>query len=174
MQSENKPALIVIDVQNDYFPGGSFPLWNTEATLVSVEKAIRTAKGKGIPVIYIQHVSNSPGPLLNKETEGVKIHPSVLAAGPDVPVVVKEFADSFEKTTLHATLQSLCVNELILAGMMTQNCVTHTALSRRADDYRRVTVLTDATTTVSEILHMIAIGGMSTRVGLATIEQALA
>jgi hypothetical protein len=50
--------------------------------------------------------------------------------------------------------------------MMTQNCVTHTALSRQADSYERVTVLTDACTTVSEMLHAIALHALSTRVRL--------
>jgi len=63
---------------------------------------------------------------------------------------------------------------LVLCGMMTQNCVTHTALSRRADDYRQVTVLTDACTTTTEMLHLIAVDGLSTRVTLATVDEALA
>ena len=51
-------ALLVIDLQNDYFPGGKFPLWNTEATLANVEQAIRSARAKGVPVIHIQHIAN--------------------------------------------------------------------------------------------------------------------
>ena len=57
--------------------------------------------------------------------------------------------------------------------MMTQNCVTHTAVSRRADDYRKVTVLTDASTTTTEMLHLIAVAGLSPRVTLASVDQAL-
>jgi nicotinamidase-related amidase len=105
-------------------------------------------------------------PFFNAGTEGVKIHPRILAAAPDAPVVVKHFADSFERTNLHATLQALGATELVLCGMMTQNCVTHTALSRQADAYGRVTVLTDACTTVSEMLHAIALHALSTRVRL--------
>jgi nicotinamidase-related amidase len=36
-------ALPVIDLQNDYFPGGKFPLWNTDAVLQHVERAIENA-----------------------------------------------------------------------------------------------------------------------------------
>ena len=58
--------------------------------------------------------------------------------------------------------------------MMTQNCVTHTAVSRRADDYKKVTVLTDVITTVSEMLHLIAVTGRARRVTLSTLDEALA
>lgn len=88
-------------------------------------------------------------------------------------MVIKQQADAFEGTTLHETLQGLGADELIVCGMMTQNCVTHTAISRRADDYRRVTVLSDASATVSQILHLIALKAMSNRVTLATSEQVL-
>ena len=173
----SKPALVVIDVQNEYFPGGALPLWNPEPALAATERAIRAARSQGIPVIHVQHVadaSKGPSPFFNAGTEGVKIHPQVLAAAPDAPVVVKQYADSFEQTTLHEKLQGLGVDELILCGMMTQQCVTHTAVSRRASDYRKVTVLTDATTTLNELVHALALNGLSTRVELAKVDQALA
>ncbi len=47
-------ALLVIDVQNDYFAGGKLPLWNTETTLNNIKSAVREAVAKQIPVIFIQ------------------------------------------------------------------------------------------------------------------------
>lgn len=172
----SRPALIVIDLQNDYFPGGAFPQHNAEETLSSVFNAILRARQKGMPVIHVQHVadrSQGLAPFFNAGTHGVAIHTEILYAAPDAPIVVKHFADSFEQTTLHETLQSLQVNELLLCGMMTQNCVTHTALSRKADLYRKVTVLSDACTTVSSLLHAIALHALSTRVHLAAVAEAL-
>ena len=58
--------------------------------------------------------------------------------------------------------------------MLTQNCVTHTAVLRRADDYKKVTVLTDASTTVSEMLHLIAVTGRAPRVTLSILDEELA
>lgn len=168
-----KPALVVIDVQNDYFEGGAFPLWNTERTLAATEQAIRAARAKGLPVVCVQHVANGPSPFFNAGTRGVELHERVRAAAGDAPVVVKRHADAFDGTTLHGTLQRLGADELVVCGMMTQNCVTHTALSRRADDYRKVTVLGDACTTASEMLHRIALNGLSRRVALATVDEAL-
>jgi nicotinamidase-related amidase len=170
----SKPALVVIDVQNDYFEGGAFPLWEPQKALAATERAIRGARAQGIPVVCIQHIANGPSPFFNAGTAGVEIHERIRAAAPDAPVVVKRHADAFEKTTLHETLQGLGADELIVCGMMTQNCVTHTAISRRADDYRKVTVLTDASTTVSEILHKIAVSALAPRVTLATVDQLLA
>ncbi|MBK6404786.1 MAG: isochorismatase family protein [Holophagales bacterium] len=51
-------ALLVIDLQNDYLPGGAFPLWNAEATLEVVERSIARAREKGVPVVIVQHVAD--------------------------------------------------------------------------------------------------------------------
>lgn len=165
-------ALLVIDLQNDYFPDGKFPLWNTDVVLRNVELAIGRAQAQGVPVILVQHVARQGvAPFLNEGTVGAEIHPRVLAAAPNAPVVVKEHADSFEKTNLQETLGKLGVTELLICGMMTQNCVTHTAISKAAENYD-VTILPDCCTTVSEILHLIAIHAISTRVTLSASTEA--
>lgn len=168
-------ALLVIDLQNDYSPGGLFPLWNAEVVLANVEQAVERARGRGVAVILVQHVadgSSGIAPFFNAGTAGVEIHPRVLAAAPEAPVVVKHFADSFEQTTLEETLQALGVDELLICGMMTQNCVTHTAISKAAEKYQ-VSVLVDCCTTVTELLHQIALHALSTRVTLVSSTVAL-
>ena len=168
-----KKALLVIDLQNDYFPGGKFPLWNTYAILQNIERAIAKANAQGIPVIHIQHVAKQGmAPFFNEGTPGADIHPSILAAAPKAPVVVKEFADGFEQTNLEETLTKLGVTDLLVCGMMTQNCVTHTAISKTVEKYN-VTILPDCCTTVSEILHLIALHAVSTRVNLLPSSEAL-
>lgn len=163
--STSQRALIVIDIQNDYFADGQFPLWNAEGTLANVELAIGRARELGIPVVLIQHVAAGPAPFFNRGTPGAELHPRIAAVAGDAPLVVKQFADAFHQTTLEETLRRLGVDELLICGMMTQNCVTHTAISKSAESYQ-VTVLTDCCTTVSEILHKIALNGLSTRVSL--------
>ncbi len=86
--------------------------------------------------------------------------------------MVKQFADGFHQTTLEEKLTGLGVTDLLVCGMMTQNCVTHTAISKAADKYA-VTVLPDCCTTVSEILHQIALHALSTRVKLVPSGEAL-
>ncbi|MFN5529727.1 MAG: cysteine hydrolase family protein [Planctomycetaceae bacterium] len=166
-------ALLLIDLQADYFPGGKFPLWNTEVVLENLERAIARAQAQGVPVIHIQHIARGGlAPFFLEGTPGADIHPRILAAAPKAPVVVKEFADSFEKTNLEATLTKLGVTDLLVCGMMTQNCVTHTAISKAAEKYN-VTILPDCCTTVSEILHLIALHAVSTRVKLTPSSEAI-
>ena len=166
-------ALLLIDLQNDYFPGGKFPLWNTAAVLTNIEQAIKAARTKGIPVIHIQHIAKTGiAPFFNQGTAGAKIHPRLLAAAPDAPIVVKEYADSFVGTKLEETLSGLGVDELLVCGMMTQNCVTHTAISKSAEKYK-VSILPDCCTTVDEMLHNIALRAVSTRVSLVPAKDAI-
>lgn len=170
-----KKALLLIDIQNDYFSGGKFPLWNTEATLDTIVSAIKAAQAKGVAVIHVQHVANPAAgiaPFFNQGTEGVAIHPRVLEAAPDAPVVVKEFADSFYRTNLEEILSGLGVTDLLVCGMMTQNCVTHTAISKAAEKYS-VTVLPDCCTTVDAMIHNIALHAVSTRIALLPATEAI-
>lgn len=171
----NQTALIVIDLQNDYFPGGKFPLWNTDLTLDNVKRAIGKANEKNLPVIHVQHIADPAmgiSPFFNEGTDGAAIHPEVLALAPESDVVVKHFADSFEGTNLDEVLAKYGVTELLVCGMMTQNCVTHTAISKAAEKYE-VSILMDCCTTVDEMIHNIALHAVSTRVPLVTIEQKL-
>jgi nicotinamidase-related amidase len=170
-----KKALLLIDLQNDYFPGGKFPLWNTDITLSNIEQAMNAAKAKNIPIIHIQHIANPElgvAPFFNQGSEGAKIHSRILETAPDAPIVIKEFADSFVKTNLEEILTGLGVDELLVCGMMTQNCVTHTAISKSAEKYK-VSILPDCCTTVDEMLHNIALHAVSTRLSLVPSKEAI-
>ena len=166
MKPSSQRALIVIDIQNDYFPDGKFPLWQPEAVLARIEQAIAEARRQGTAVIFVQHVadaSKGPAPFFNPGTSGVALHSRLLQAAPDAPIVVKRFADSFLETDLASHLAALKVEELLICGMMTQNCVTHTAISKSAERYR-VSVLSDCCTSVSQMIHLIALNGVAPRV----------
>ena len=100
-------ALLIIDVQNDYFPGGALPLWNAEATLDAIVDAIDRARARGEAVVLVQHVAASAdSPLFQPGTTGVGIHARILAAAPDASVIVKQYADSFHQTRLSGVLDS--------------------------------------------------------------------
>ena len=171
----SKQALIVIDLQNDYFPEGKFPLWNTEVTLAKIEVTIAKARTKHIPIILVQHIADASkgiAPFFNAGTTGADIHPRILKAAPDGIVVTKAFADSFHFTTLEETLTKLDIEELLICGMMTQNCVTHTAISKAAEKYS-VKILSDCCTTVSQMIHLIALNAVSTRITLIESSDAI-
>ena len=169
----NKTALLVIDIQKDYFPGGAYPLWQPEETVVNTLSAMALAQSHGVDIIHVQHVFDTPAPFFNKGTEGIEIDPRILQAAPESPIVVKSFADSFEQTNLEGLLKERGITSLLICGMMTHNCVTHTAISKAADKYD-VIVITDCCTTIDEMVHNIALSGMSNRVSQKAAAEAFA
>lgn len=169
-----KRALIVIDVQNDYFADGLFPQWEAERVLENSLTAIAHASAAGDEVILIQHIAANdagPAPFFNPDTPGVELHPKLLAAVPAATRVVKQHADSFLNTRLHEVLLASGCTELLLCGMMTQNCVTHTALSPLASGYR-MAVIPEACSSVSQMIHLIALRALSDRVPLLSLAAA--
>ncbi len=170
--SKAERALLVIDIQNDYFADGKFPLWNAQGVLDACLAAIAAAKAKGVAVVLVRHVSGAAAPFFQEGSAGAELRPEILAAAPDAPIVVKRHADAFHLTDLDKVLQDMGVRELLICGMMTQNCVTHTVLSKAAEKYA-VAVLPDCCATVSEILHKIALNALSTRVRLAPSGEAI-
>lgn len=170
----DQQALLIIDLQNDYFPQGKYPQYNSLQILTNIEIAINRAKQQNMPIIVIQHVAdavNGIAPFFNVGSVGVEIHPTILKHVTSADLVIKSHADSFEKTNLELLLQQHKVTELLITGMMTQNCVTHTALSKAAEKYG-VTVIADCCTSVDTMIHNIALNALSTRVNLQTTERA--
>ncbi len=169
-----KKALLVIDLQYDYFEGGKYPLWNTDAVLKNIKIAMTKAQDQSIPVIFIQHIvpkeAGGLAPFFNEGTHGANIHEDLLALAPNAKVITKAFADGFYQTKLEATLDKLGIEKILVCGMMTQNCVTHTAISKSAEKYE-VKLLPECTTTVDEMLHNIALHAISTRIEFETIEE---
>ena len=86
--------------------------------------------------------------------------------------MTKAYADSFYQTNLDQILSDLGATKLFVCGMMTQNCVTHTAISKAAEKYE-VVILPDCCTTVDAMIHNIALRAVSTRLKLEPSERAL-
>lgn len=173
MTSNQHRALIVIDVQSDYFPEGNYPLWEPEATLKQTLQLIEKARAAEVPVVFIQHIADKakgPAPFFNGDSPGVELHADISAVLADTPLVTKSAADAFHQTNLGATLDEMRITDLLICGMMTQNCVTHTAISKSAEKYD-VSVVSDCCATVDKMLHLIALNALSTRVKLVESES---
>lgn len=155
-------ALIVIDIQNDYFPGGAFPLEAPEAACQAAVRAINKAHEEGWLVIGVQHVTTPDGPFFRPGSEGVKIHPEIVAALGNAPVIVKKEADSFFETGLEALLRENGISDVYLTGMMTQHCVTHTALSPQAKGMK-VHIITEGCAAPTKALSDLALAGLHAR-----------
>jgi nicotinamidase-related amidase len=112
-------ALLIIDIQNDYFPGGAFPLVEPEAAAANAARVLAGFRAGGEPVVHLQHVSAEPdAPFFVAGTEGTEIHPSVAPAEGE--------PNGFLGTGLQDTLRSRDVDRLVVAGMMSSMCVDAT------------------------------------------------
>ncbi len=166
-----KKALLIVNVQNDYFKGGTFHLWDAEKTLDNILSAIEICKSKNYPVIIIQHIEGQSAPFLKKDSYGVKVVDKILKAAPDAPVIINCHADSFVKTDLNKILEKFDIDELLVCGMMTQDSVTHTAISNKKSKNYKTFIIKDACTSVSEILHVMALHANSTWVDLISFQE---
>ncbi len=139
-------ALLIIDVQNDYFPGGKFELVGAVQALEQVKTVLGRFREKGAPVIFVQHMNASPdAPFFIPNTFGAEIHPDIAPLS-DEPVVVKHTPNSFFQTNLLELLRAKKVSELVVCGMMTHMCIDTTV--RAAKDHGiPVTLLYDACAT---------------------------
>lgn len=122
-----KTALIIIDIQNDYFPGGRMELVGAEAAAQRAKEALVYFRNHNLPAIHIRHLSTRPtATFFLPGTSGIEIHPSVAPLAGEA-VFVKNFPNSFRETPLLEHLRGLGVKRLALAGMMTSMCVDATA-----------------------------------------------
>jgi nicotinamidase-related amidase len=119
-------ALLLIDIQNDYFPRGAMELIGATDAGTQAGKLLAAFRAKGLPIIHIQHISTRPGAtFFLPETTGVEIHESVSPNAGET-IFQKSFPNSFRETGLLEHLRRLQVTKLIIAGMMTQMCVDTT------------------------------------------------
>lgn len=141
-----RKALIVIDLQNDYFPGGKFPLVGTEAAAANAARLIAAARQAGDLVIHVRHESPADsGRFFAAGTPGAQTHDLVRAV-PEETVVVKNRINAFRDTNLKALLDDAGVEDITIAGAMSHMCID--AATRAAADFGyRVTVVHDAVAT---------------------------
>ena len=132
MSSDNL-ALILIDIQNDYFPDGKNEL---EGSIQAGQKAallLSHFREHKLPLVHIQHISNRPGAtFFIPGTRGAEIHPLVKPLKNET-IFQKHFPNSFRGTLLLDHLRQSGIIRLVIAGMMTHMCVD--ATTRAANDF---------------------------------------
>ncbi len=139
-------ALIVIDIQNDYFPGGAMELEGADAAGAKAGEAIARFRKEGKPVIHVRHLSVRPGStFFLPNTKGAEIHAAVKPTGGET-VIEKNFPNSFRNTNLKDVLEKQGIKNLVVAGMMTHMCVD-ASVRHAADLGYKITLLGDACAT---------------------------
>jgi nicotinamidase-related amidase len=136
-------ALVIVDIQNDYFPGGANPLHQPEAAAAAARRVLESFRAAGEPVVHIQHVWDAPdAPFMRPGTDGVEIHPQVAPLAGE-RVIQKDAPNAFLRTPLERELRARDVDALVVCGMMTSMCVDATVRAA-ADLGFEVTVVHDA------------------------------
>lgn len=135
-------ALIVVDIQNDYFPGGKWPLAGADAAADNAAKVIQAARDAGDLIVFIRHESGADAPFFTPGSDGAKLHPKVLNLESE-PVVLKHFPNSFRETGLQALLKDKGVENLLIIGSMSHMCIDATTRAA-ADLGYKVKVIEDA------------------------------
>ncbi|KNC12674.1 cysteine hydrolase [Pantoea sp. RIT-PI-b] len=119
-------AVIVIDIQNEYFPGGKMPIPDGMQALKNSKRIVEFAHKNKMPVFFVQHLGDADGPLFAKGSRFAEFHKDLQPAKGD-RVISKATPSSFVGTDLQKQLDSLGIKQLIITGLMTHMCVSSTA-----------------------------------------------
>jgi len=126
-------ALLLIDIQNDYFPGRAMEVAGSSAAAAQAAKLLQAFRQRTLPVIHIQHVSvRASATFFLPDTTGVQIHQSVAPQDGEA-LFQKHYPNSFRETPLLAHLREHHISQLVIAGMMTHMCIDST--TRAAADH---------------------------------------
>lgn len=139
-------ALIVIDVQNEYFTG-AMPITHPAGHLDNILKVMDAAAGANVPTIVVRHAQPDPdSPVFRKDSAGWQLHPAV-AERPRGLLLDKQLPGSFTNTALDEWLKARNIDTVAIAGYMTQICCDTTARQAMHRGYK-VEFLSDATGTL--------------------------
>ncbi|PKB18847.1 cysteine hydrolase family protein [Flavobacterium sp. 5] len=139
-------ALIIIDIQNDYFENGAMELVGALEASEKANQILTKFRNENLPIVHIQHLSVAPGStFFLPETEGQDIHTNVKPIEGE-KVITKYYPNSFRETELLDHLKAKGITELVFVGMMTQMCIDATVRAAKDLDFE-CTVIEDACAT---------------------------
>ena len=121
-----KDCLILVDLQNDYFRGGSMELSRIESAAANAQGLLNQFRAENSPIVHVQHVSARPGAtFFLPGTVGADIN-EMVAPQAGEHLVVKNFPNSFRDTTLLNILQKQQIKSLVICGAMSHMCIDAT------------------------------------------------
>lgn len=127
-----KTGLILVDIQNDYFPGGRMALSGVEEAGQNAGKLLSFFRENRWPTFHVQHIaSGQKAAFFISGTRGAQIH-EIVKPLPDDIVIRKHHVNSFRETRLLDELEKSGVGRVVIAGAMSHMCVD--AATRAAFD----------------------------------------
>lgn len=142
-----KQALLVIDVQNEYF-SGKLPVTYPENSFENILKAMDAAHDYNVPLVVVQHTApQSDSATFRKGSPEWELKPQVAKRPYDL-LIEKNLPGSFTGTNLEEWLHEHEIDTIVISGYMTQMCCDTT--SRQAVHLGlNVVFLSDATGTLA-------------------------
>ncbi|WP_419785138.1 cysteine hydrolase family protein [Pseudodesulfovibrio sp.] len=132
-----KTALVVVDVQNIMFEEPGYDLYRKDEVLAVMKSLIDSARGAGVPVVYIQHTTEGIGSPFEKGTHNWQVRADI-APQPGDATSLKYSYDAFFNTELDAILKKLDAKKLVFCGLQTEVCMDTTVRSALAHGYESV------------------------------------
>lgn len=146
--SETKPrrALLVIDIQNDYFPGGQWTLHQMERAAENAAQILSYARSHGYLIIFVRHeFPTADAPFFQSGSHGAQIHSKVQNQADEI-VITKNQINAFHGTNLKTILEQNAIEEVVICGAMSHMCID--GVTRAAHDYGyKVVLIEDACAT---------------------------
>jgi nicotinamidase-related amidase len=117
-------GLVLVDVQNDYFPGGNMELVGMEQAAQNARAVLEKFRQSRRPVFHIRHIATRPGStFFLPNTRGAEIYESVA---PGEVIIEKHFPNSFRDTALLESLRNSNIDHLVICGAMSHMCIDAT------------------------------------------------
>jgi nicotinamidase-related amidase len=121
-----KQALLLIDIQNDYFPGGDMELAGIDRASQNAAELLARFRDKRQPLVHVRHVfASDTAPFFRPNSPGAEIHPSVAPAERET-VITKNNVNAFNQTDLKTLLDAMGVKDLVIVGAMSHMCIEGT------------------------------------------------
>lgn len=119
-------ALLLIDIQNDYFPGGRMELVNSPEAAGAAARLLSAFRRTHRPVYHVRHVSRQPAAtFFLPDSAGACIHDTLSPVSGEA-VITKHYPNSFRETSLLERFRADGIDHLLIGGMMTHMCVDAT------------------------------------------------
>jgi nicotinamidase-related amidase len=126
-------GLILVDIQNDYFPGGKMELVGMTPAAAKAKELLDRFRNRGWPTFHIQHIAARPGAtFFLPQTEGAELHETIEPLTGE-RVILKHFPNSFRETDLLDAIHEAEVDRVVICGAMSHMCID--ATTRAAFDF---------------------------------------